>query len=452
MMKLQAHVPAGSGELEKPRLTLGFIPLTDCAPLVIAREKGCFARHGLEVTLSKETSWANIRDKTALGLLDGAQMLASMPLAMTLGVGPQQKRVVTAFNLSLNGNAVTVSEALYRRMQEADPAGMSARPLTAIPLRAVIESGGARPRLATVFPVSTHNYELRYWLAAAGLHPDRDVQLTVLPPAQMVHALAAGQIDGFCVGEPYSSLAVRKGLGRVLVTSYEIWNNSPEKVFAVSEEWVVQHPLTHRALLMGLMEACRWLDAPEHREETVEIISRAAYVNAPRDAIRLPMFGAFQYSRTEFPRALPDFHVFHRHAANFPWRSHALWLLTQMLRWGQLASPVDLRAVAESVFRADLYREAASALSLPAPETDYKTEGTHAGPWFAAGVPMELGADRFHDGGAFDPAKPIGYLRGLSVHGCPPEVLEAFAAVNPPVTAITEGASPFNSRSLGDSA
>lgn len=424
-----------SSNLEKTALTLGFIPLTDCAPLVIAKEHGWFEKYGLDVTLSKETSWANIRDKVALGILDGAQMLAPMPLAMSLGVGPIHKPMVTAFTMDLNGNAITVSNALYERMQRADAAAMAERPVGARALKAVLDADrkAGRPPLtfAMVFPESTHNYELRYWMAAAGIDPERDVRLVVVPPPQMVGQLERGSIDGYCVGEPWNAQAVQAGIGRTLITKYEIWNNSPEKVLGVTQEWAEQYPNTHHALLLALLEAGRWLDEPDHRIEAAALIARSVYVNAPEHVVRMSMTGTFQYAADEMPRALPDFNVFHRYAANFPWRSHALWFISQMMRWGQLGRAVDMQAVAEEVYRPDLYRRAAAELSLPCPGIDYKTEGKHDAGWklYESETSLPMGADRFLDGRLFDPSQPLEYLRGFAVQHLNVDV-DRLAALN----------------------
>jgi len=432
----------GTGEeLEKTELDLGFIPLTDCAPLVIAREKGFFGQQGLEVRLVKETSWANIRDKVAMGILDGAHMLAPMPLAATLGLGPLAKPMVTAFSLGLNGNAVTVSESLSTRLRERSggklPRGLAA----AQALRELIQADRSEGRpplvLAVVFPFSMHHYQLRYWLAAGGIDPDRDLQFVTVPPAQMVGRLRRGAIDGYCVGEPWNSVAVREGVGRVLATGYCIWNNGPEKVFGVTEEWAEQHPRTHQAVLRALLEACRWLDAPENRPEAVAMISRGIYVNAPPEVVRMSLNGTFQLARDEFPRSLPDFNVFHRYAANFPWRSHALWILTQMLRWGQLVEPLALRGIAERVYRPDLFRGAAAIGGMAAPTADWKWEGARAGDWQVAstGVRLRMGSDLLIDGALFSPADPIGSL----VAAADP-ALEAWRAANPPWTTTDQAA------------
>jgi ABC-type nitrate/sulfonate/bicarbonate transport system substrate-binding protein len=429
------HAAGGEG-LEKSQIDLGFIPLTDCAPLVIAHEKGFFRKHDLDVTLSREVSWANIRDKVFAGVLDGGHMLAPMPIATTLGLGELKKPTIAALSLDLNGNAVTVSFDLYRRMAELDPASTAERSMSVRALKKVIEAGrnaGREPLcFATVFPFSPHNYMLRYWLAAGGIDPDRDVRLVVIPPPHMVNYLSSGEIDGYCVGEPWNAQAVAKGVGRTLITDYEIWNNKPEKVLGVNREWAERHPNTHRALLMALLEAARWIDQPENRIEVADILAREEYVNAPADVVKMSMTGSFRYQHDAAPAPLPDFNVFFRYAATFPWRSHAVWFITQMYRWGQLRDPVDMHALAEEVYRPDLYREAAQALGLPCPAVDYKTEGQHDEPWTLREIsePMMLGPDRFLDGRIFDPLRPADYLKQFELHNRQVS-LDALAKVNP---------------------
>ncbi len=420
-LRRSAFAGAGDG-LEKTKLTLGFIPLTDCAPLVVAKERGFFDKVGLNVELSKETSWANVRDKVSIGILDGAHMLAPMPLAASLGIGPNEKPTVTALSLDLNGNAITVSQPLYERMRELDAGALTHRPFSAQALARVIaerkHKGGKPLTLAVVYPLSTHAYELRYWLGAAGIDPDQDLNLVVVPPPQMVTQLRAGNIDGFCVGEPWNSVAVAEGLGRVLITNYELWNNNPEKVFGVNLEWAEQYPNTHRALLMALLEAARWSDAHENRPAVAELIAQARYVNAPVEIVRQSMTGTFRYALDEPPVSMPDFNVFFRFAATFPWRSHAIWFLTQMLRWGQIERAIDLQVTAANCYRPDLYRDAAEQLDLAVPTNDQKPEGTHARGWMLteASSPIAMGPDRFFDGRIFDPMDPLGYLAGFDVH------------------------------------
>jgi nitrate/nitrite transport system substrate-binding protein len=409
------------GALEKTKLSLGFIPLTDCAPLVVAFEKGYFKKYGLDVALSKEASWANIRDKVSIGELDGAHMLAGMPIAASLGVGALPKATITAFSMDLNGNATTVSNELYERMAQADPEAMKERPLTARALKKVIDAdkvAGKEPMIfAVVFPVSTHNYQLRYWLGAAGINPDQDLRLIVIPPPQMVANLKAGNIAGYCVGEPWNERAVETGIGRVLITSYELWNNNPEKVFGVNLEWHEKNPRTHQALLMALLEAAQWMDQPDNRMEVVRLIAQKSYVNAPEDVVKMSMTGTFKYAPNEEPRPLPDFNVFYRYAANFPWLSHAAWFISQMYRWGQLEQPANILQAAASIYRPDLYRQAAKALNVPYPTIDVKPEGINAKPWTLteATSPIAMGPDLFFDGGRFDPKKSGEYATGFAV-------------------------------------
>ena len=420
-IRSDTHVWNEGDELEKSRLTLGFIPLTDCAPLAVASDKGFFKRHGLDVTLVREASWANIRDKVALNALDGAQMLAPMPIAATLGSCVVKQPTITALSLGLNGNAITVSNSLYQRMCETDPQAMAASPVTAQALKKVIDENkqAGQPLLtfAMVFPVSNHNYQLRYWMASAGIDPDRDVRLIVIPPPYMAANLESGKIDGFCVGEPWNTRAVRMGIGRILISGYEIWNNSPEKVLGVKLSWAEKHPNTHRALIMALLEACAWIDQTENCEELIQILASDRYINTPVEDIAPSLTGALRYSQGDDLVQLDDFSVFHRYAANFPWRSHAEWIITQMYRWGQIDQLTDIQALASRIYRPDIYRDAAKALGMSAPSIDHKPEGVHAESWILSEAthPMTMGADQFFDTKQYDAADPLGYLRDFSM-------------------------------------
>lgn len=420
-------------QIEKMRLTLGFVPLTDCAPLVIAKEKGFFRRQGLEVELSRESSWANVRDKLCIGMLDGAQMLAGVPLFVNGSDGARCTPLVTALSLDLNGNAVTVSTELYEAMRRTELPGLDTPLGSAMALRQVIverRRGGSRPlTFASVFPVSSHHYLLRYWMASAGIDPDRDVRLTVVPPPQMVNYLRAGVIAGYCVGEPWNTHAVSAGLGRTLITSYDIWNNHPEKVFAVTRHWAEAHPNAHQALLVALLEAAAWLDRSENRVEACALLSPGRYVNAPVDVLRMSMAGTFQFAADEPPASRPDFNVFHRYGAGFPWRSHALWTLSQMVRWGQLPAGTDLRAIARATYWPETYRAAAAAVGLPYPTIDEKVEGLHPGGWTLeeASAPIAMGADRFMDGRCFGPDDVAGYLADFDPPGAGPVATASLA-------------------------
>ncbi len=415
-------------------IRLGFMPLSDCAVLAVAEGRGFFRRHGLDVVLCREASWATLRDKLAAEALDGAQLLAGMPLAAAVGIDPVAAPTLTAFSLGLNGNAITVSQALWARMVAADPLAAARRATTAQALRAVIDADRRRPplRLAMVYPFAPHNYELRYWLASAGIDPDIDVRLSVVPPPRAVDALATGTIDGFCVGEPWNSVAAARGLGRIAITSYDLWHNSPEKVLAVRRDFAEGQPERHRALLRALLEAAAWTDDPTHREELAALLADERYVGAPAALLAGSLAGVLRLDAAGALAALPDFHVFHRYAANFPWTSHGVWLLVQMLRWGQLDAAVDVRAAAAAVYRPDLYREAARELGLATPDEDFKDEGGHAGPWTltTSSGPIVMGSDLFLDGSRFDPRAVMHTLAGFRV-GTPRVSLDALAALNP---------------------
>jgi len=406
---------------EKNDLRLGFIPLTDCCVLVAAKEMGYFEKHGLNVTLSREASWANIRDKVCVGALDGAHMLAGIPIATTLGLGFSKKHLITAFSMDLNGNAITVSNNLYERLLEIDDSITASPAKTARALKQLIDAdkaaGKAPLTFAMVFPFSNHNYEIRYWMASAGIDPDQDVRLMVIPPQYMVENLRSGHIDGYCVGEPWNAHAVRDDIGKILITGYDIWNNSPEKVFGVTQEWANKYPNTHLALIKALIETACWIDKPENRSAVAEMISGHEYVGVAPDVIKMSMTGTFQYNAAVDPVDLPDYNVFHRYLANFPWCSHAAWIISQMVRWGQLEEHIHIKQIAEKIYRPDIYRQAAEELGLPFPAMDYKQEGSHSNCWQlqANGRVFEMGPDLFIDGMVYVPEQIIEYIHSFPV-------------------------------------
>ncbi len=360
-------------DLERARLKVGFIPIIDCAAIVLAEELGAYERQGLEVEIRREVSWANVRDKLALGVLDASHILAPLPLALTLGIDSVSVPMISAMTLEVNGNALTLSESLWREMEEAAPTlvGDGRTPLDPHAIAAVVarrKSTGAPPLvLASVFPYSVQNYMLRLWLSSGGLDPDRDVCLTVVPPPHTVAYLSGGVIDGYCVGEPWNQQSEALGIGRIALTGRDIWNGMPEKVLGTTEAWAERHPNTLKALIKALIEACLWLDEPSNRPEAARILSSPRYLNTPAEVI----------SRT---LDLPGFHVFQRDAANFPWRSHADWFLAQMVRWKQASPDIDITATADRVYRTDLYRAAARELGVACPEIDRLPPGGHGEP------------------------------------------------------------------------
>jgi NitT/TauT family transport system ATP-binding protein/nitrate/nitrite transport system substrate-binding protein len=334
--------------------------------------------------------------------------------------------VIAPMSLSLNGNAITVSQALHDEMCAADAAatrhgGMGA----ARALAAVVRRRGLAGRepltLGMVYPFSCHNYDLRFWLAAAGIDPDNDVNLVVVPPPLLAESLKAGRVDGFCVGQPWNSVAVAAGHGVIVATKNELWSMSPEKVLGVREDWAQANAALLADVIRALTLACQWLDEPENRREAAAILARPEYVGVSEEILLRPLTGRLVRGGGEADITEPDAVVFHRHAANFPWRSHAVWIITQMIRWSQAREPFDILALAERVYRPDLVRAAVAEIGIEAPSSDYKPEGAAAS---AAGPEA-----RFFGDGRFDPRAAMSYLKGLPIRAAAAD-LEAFATRN----------------------
>lgn len=413
-------------DVEKDELKFGFIKLTDCAPLIVAKELGFFEDEMLYVTLESQANWKILLDRVITGELDGAHMLAGQPIGATIGIGTRAD-VITGFSMDLNGNAVTVSNDVWARMKAADPKLRVTRPphpVTADSLKPLVEefkAAGTPLRMGMVFPVSTHNYELRYWLAAAGISPGfytkddstgtarADVLLSVTPPPQMPATLEQGTIQGYCVGEPWNQQAVFKGIGVPVVTDDEIWRHNPEKVFGVTEEWNRKYPNTHVAVVKALIRACQWLDAsPENRRRAARMLARPEYVGADEAVIANSMTGTFEYEKGD-KREMPDFNVFFRDFATYPFYSDCVWYLTQMRRWGQIdqARPdAWYDATARKVYRPDIYLKAAKELVAEGhlKPADLPTTDGYAAP--------DAG---FIDGVSYDGRKPNDYLRRLAI-------------------------------------
>jgi two-component system, oxyanion-binding sensor len=367
-------------------LRLGFIPLTDCAPLAVAHARGFFEEEGLNVELVREASWATIRDKVAVGALDGAHMLAPMALA---GAEGGEGAILAPMALNRNGSAITVSAALARAI------GATGDDISASGLAQLVAERRARDEppltFAVVFPHSMHNYLLRYWLAAAGIDPDRDVRLVVIPPLRMVERMRAGEIDGFCVGAPWNAVAEAEGVGRVLVAASQFWPGGPDKVLGVTSTMAHRRPDDLRACLRAMIRGAAWADEAQNRQSLVELLARPDRVGAAPHAIA---------------RALEREIVFHRDAAGAPRREHALWFLSQMVRWGHVSPTEDLRAVADRVYRPDLYHEAAMSLPVLEPVLAFAD---------AAG-PIET---RLFDGRRFDPDAARAYAESFAIGRVP---------------------------------
>ncbi|TGD73009.1 nitrate ABC transporter substrate-binding protein [Mangrovimicrobium sediminis] len=429
---LPLSASAELGEPEKDELKFGFIKLTDMAPLAVAYENHYFEDEGLYVTLEAQANWKVLLDGVIDGQLDGAHMLAGQPLAATIGFGTKA-HIVTPFSMDLNGNGITVSNAVWEEMKKNiphDEDGKPVHPIKADALKPVVEkykAAGKPFNMGMVFPVSTHNYELRYWLAAGGIHPgyyaphkgdisgqlSADALLSVTPPPQMPATLEAGTIYGYCVGEPWNQQAVFKGIGVPVITDYEIWKNNPEKVFGMTKEFTEKYPNTSIRVVKALLRAAKWLDENDNanRPEAVKILSRPEYVGADYDVIANSMTGTFEYEKGD-KREVPDFNVFFRYNATFPYYSDAVWYLTQMRRWGQIAEPKAdswYDEVAKSVYRPDIYQAAAEALI-----EDGEMDASDF-PEFATESGYRAPQTEFIDGKVYDGTKPNAYLEQFPI-------------------------------------
>jgi ABC-type nitrate/sulfonate/bicarbonate transport systems, periplasmic components len=386
-----------------PTVTLGFIPLTDCAVLAVARELGFAASEGIDLQLSREISWANIRDRVALGHLNGAQMLAGMPIAAALGINQIPMPMLVPFCLSRNGNAISVAHALYDEMLSLSPrARLDSVSAHGEALRSVViaRQAAGRPPLVfgMVYPFSCHNYELRYWLAASGIDPDADVRLIVIPPPLMVDSLRDGHVDGFCVGEPWNSLGVEAGLSRIIVSKAELWQQGMEKVLGVPAAWAADNPDVLAALIRALDRAAVWADAPANRTALSLLLARPEYLDLPADLIARALSGDLILGPGPEACVIRDFLVLHRHGANLPSVDQALWIYSQMVRWHQLARRHADGAVIRTTFRPDVYRAALARepWSTQPPISDRQR--------------AVVTGEAFFDGRGFDPEDIDGYL------------------------------------------
>lgn len=363
----------------------GFIPLVDCAPLAVAREKGFAAAHGIDLQLFKEVSWANIRDRINVGQFDVAHMLAGMPIAANLGIGHVKVSMIAPMALGAGGNAITVGQPLYDELirnglelldRPYDPMRVGAALRGAVARR---HAQGQEPlTFAMVFPFSNHNYQLRYWMAAAGIDPDLDVRLVVIPPPYMVQSLQDGQIDGFCVGEPWNSLAAGQGVGHVLLAGTQVWPAGPEKVLGVRTSWADANADTLAALLRTLHQAAQWADDPSHRSEVAEILATPAYLDIPTPPILQALQGDLRFGAADRASVACE---------------QALWLYAQMVRWGQTDFSQGGAQVACETYRPDLL---AAALGAPQAQTPARLI-----------TPPQ--------GGDFDPEDLAGYLAQLTI-------------------------------------
>ena len=362
---------------KRPPLRIGMLRLTDAAPVVMAHEMGLFAENGLDVQVIIEPSWANIADKLTFGHLDAAVMLPPLALAVVLGLRGVSAPIIVPMGISLNGNSVTVSHEIADAVRAA---GHTDAMETGHRFREWLEVRAAKPRFAVVHIFSTHNLLLRYWLAASGVDPDKDVEITVLPPAETARALKLGEIDGFCAGAPWGAIASANGAGRTILVSSAIWRNHPEKCLAVGsfaerQPWLLEH------MLAALLEAARYCDAPQNAADIAAILARPEYLNVDAAYIRASLPGPTNEIRGDVDRS-----VFAAQSASTPSRAHALWFLSQMVRWGYLPHTIDAKALTKTVYRPEVLQLVSSVSGAREPE-------------------------RFCDAAVFDPEKPFAVAR-----------------------------------------
>jgi NitT/TauT family transport system ATP-binding protein len=341
------------------RLRIGFIPLADAAALIIAVDKGFAAEEGLTIDLVREISWSNVRDKLNIGLFDAAHLLAPVAVASSLGIGHVKVPLVAPFMLGLNGNAITVSPALHEALAAAADGDLSAPQVSALALARVVtqrRKRGAEPLVfGMTFPFSMHNYLLRFWMAAGGVDPDEDMRLVVLPPPYMVESLASRQVDGFCVGAPWNSVAVELGIGHILHFGSDIIGHAPEKALAVRAAWVTQHGEALQLLLRALDRAAAYVNDPAHLDEVAALIAAPNRVGVSPPLIRATLQGRLPIGLDGTGRSDPRYMLIGRDGAARPEPVHAAWLYAQMVRWKQAPLSAELLAAAKACFRPDLY-------------------------------------------------------------------------------------------------
>ena len=414
-------------KLEKEQIKLGFIKLTDMVPLAIAYEKGYFEDEGLYVTLEAQSNWKIVLDRVISGELDGSHMLMGQPLGATIGIGTKAD-MITIYSMAINGKGITISNEVYNKIKDKlpkDAAGKVAHPVSAkilAPVVADMKAQGKAFKMAMVFPVSSHNYSLRYWLGAGGLNPgyysstdvsgqvNADVLLSVTPPPQMPATMEAGTINGYSVGEPWNQQAIFKNVGVPIATDDEFFDTIPDKVLGVTKAFADKNPNTTLAITKALIRAGLWLDANNgaNRKEAASIISRSEYVGADVRVISKSMLNSFEYGKGDV-RAAPNFNVFSRGYASYPFVGDGVWTLTQMRRWGQIDAKPDAwyAETAKKVNRTDIYMKAAQLLIEEgrAKASDFPTASDgYRAPWKSK-----------LDGIEFDGKQPNAYVEKFSV-------------------------------------
>lgn len=392
-------------------MRIGFLPLVDAALPILAHELGFAEQQGIRLELVRDMTWATVRDRLLYGHTDAAHMVAPLAIATALGRGRPAVPMAVPFVLGLNGNAVTFSTAL------ADAVGLGGALGDPVAIGAALKqvAGKRRLRFGVVHRYSSHNYMLRYWLAGVGIRPDVDVDIVVTSPPFAADALAAGEVDGICVGEPWNSIAVDRGVGRIALATSQIWRRGVEKVLALRSAVVAERHDAVLRLIRALHAAAAHFVDPANAETNAAVLARPDYLDASPDAVLRAITDRLRLIPGGEPVHYPDFMFQYRQAANFPWRSQAAWLYAQMTRWDGIAYSDADAATATGVFRPDLYREALSGSDAPLPGASSKLEGGLDAPLGVGSVQgrLTLGADRFFDGRSFDPEDIAGYLASL---------------------------------------
>ena len=372
----------------KEPIKLGFIPLTDCSPIVMAKELGLFKKYGVDVIVTKESSWANVRDKILTGELDGAHCLYTMPFSVYTGVGGKAgSEMKIAMMLSENGQAITLSNDFcgkvgFKQMNKVGP-------VVAAKLKA-----GKEVTFAMTFPGGTHDLWLRNWMAVAGIN-QKAVKIITIPPPQMVANMKVGNMDGFSVGEPWNGVAVKQGVGFTQIASQDIWKDHPEKALVVNKEFSEKRREDLKKVMKAIIEACIWLDNPSNRKKAAAIIGRAPYVNAPADVIENRLMGNYDLGCNQGTQVYSnDYMLFYKGGTvNFPRKSYAIWTMAQYVRFGYLKNAPDYKIIADKLILQDLYKEVATSMKIKIPNDDMK--------------PFSLTMDKT----VFDPSNPEAYLK-----------------------------------------
>src|SRR5215813_2085898 len=393
---LLAGLPQGwAGEVyasdapETPNVRIGIIALTDCSSIVMAYELGLFKKHGIEATISKEASWAVIRDRLNLGENQASHLLLGIGYSSTMGLlGSPVKPMIIPCYLNRNGQAITLKKEFLTK-------GIKT-PETLKPQVEATKQAGTPLTFAMTFPPGTHAMWMRYWLASGGIHPDKDITLITIPPAQMVANMKVGKMDGFCVGEPWNARAIADGIGFTAITTQQLWRDHPEKVLAFTEEFAEKNPKTVKAILRAMLESSQHIDKLENRPHMAEVVSRPQYINTQKEIILGRILGEYDYGdgRKEKDKY---YMTFFDRQTNFPWKSHGVWWLSQFRRWGMVKEPPDYQTIVNKVHRPDIFREVAKEMSIAVPKEDMRKE-------------------TLFDNVEFDPSKPEEYAKKFMVH------------------------------------